>query len=110
MRDLVLFAENRQVRRFGDSLWQSRAGCIHEDPDVPVALLARVMTRKDTLDFQFVLRSQGRNFDALARARFEPPAVVTTLHHVAVHSPVGQRDAAVWARVPHRKDFSFSSA
>src|SRR5215831_275588 len=110
MCDFVLLAEKLERGRFGNSLWQSRARRIHVDPNVTVSLFTGIMTGKNALDFQFVLRSEGRNLDALPAAGVEAPAVVGTFNGVAVHPAVGQRDAAVGAGITHRKSFSSGSA
>src|SRR5436309_14351077 len=100
MRDFVLLAEDRQGGRFGDSLRQPRAGCIHIDPDVAVALFAGIVSRKDALHFQLVLRSEQGNLHTLSGARIESPSVVATLYGVAFQPAVRQRNPSVRARVP----------
>src|SRR5207302_3381962 len=99
---ILFVTENFERRRVWDSFRQSRARRVQVDPNIPVALFARIMAGKDALDFQLVLRNERWNLNALAAACVKPPAVVAALDHVAIHAAVGQRDAPVRARIPHR--------
>src|SRR5580704_9289882 len=102
--DLIFLAEGRQFGRRWQRLCCSRSGSRvrgsafarrHEYPDVAVALFAGIVSRKNAIDFQFVLAAERWNFHALPTARLKSPAVVTALQSLPIEAPIGQRNPAV---------------
>src|ERR1700688_4371040 len=61
VRDSVFFAEDGQLRSLRNCLWQSGSLSAHVNPEISVALFARKMAGKNTLDLQFVLTSERGN-------------------------------------------------
>ena len=103
MCNLVFLAEHRQRRRRRHCLRKAGSGRIHVNPDITVALFARIVPRKNPLHFQLILRSQRRNLHATRRASIKPPPVVTALNGAPIKVPVGQRYPPVRTRIPHGK-------
>src|SRR6266851_3520851 len=97
VRDFVFVAENGKPWRRRNRLWQFRSRRIvsryataraHVNPNVTVALLARIMPCKNPLHLQLVLARERWNLDALPAASIEPPSVITALHYFPVQPPV----------------------
>src|SRR5712692_1196438 len=109
MRDLEFVAEHRKRRRRWNLLRQLRPRRIHINPDVPVALLARIVPRKNPLDFKLIVAGKRRNLHALPAASIEPPSVVAALDHFPIQPPIRKRYPPVRTRIPHRKHFPFGS-
>ncbi len=103
MRNPVFLGENSQIRRGRNLFRQSRSGTIHVNPEISVALFARIMPRKNALHFQFVLASQRWNFHALPAACFKSPSVIAALERFPVESSIRKWNAPVRTRITHRK-------
>src|SRR6266478_4166755 len=110
MRDFVFVTEPRKRRRRRNRLRQSRPRSIHINPNVAVALFAWIMSSKNPLHFQLVLRRERWNLHALPAACIEPPSVVAALHHFSVEPPVRKRYPAMRTGIPHRKYFSLGGS
>src|SRR5712691_975582 len=98
MRNLVLLTENGKRWRSRNRFRKPRSWFIHIDPHVPIALLARIMSRKNALHFQFILRCQRRNLDTSSGARIKSPSVVAALHGLAIQPAVRKRHSPMRAR------------
>ncbi len=110
MRDLVFRAEGCQLRRRRHAFRHARAGRSHIDPDVAVALFTRVMSRKNAIDFQFVLARQRWNFRALPAASLEAPSVIAAFQRLPIEVAVRQRNPAMRTRITHRKRLAVRGA
>src|SRR5260370_2040797 len=109
MRDFVFLAEDRQRRRARHRLRQASSRRVHIDPNVPIALFARIMPRENALHLQLVLRSQRRNLHATRRASIEPPPVITAFHSRTIKVTVRKRYPAMRTRIPHSKRLALRS-
>jgi hypothetical protein len=58
-------------------------------------LFAGIAARVDAVDFQLLVRSEGRNQPALAGVSVKPPTVIAAFHLLAVKVSVGKRHAAM---------------
>ena len=79
---------------------------MHENPDVAVMFFAGVMAGENAFGLDFVLVGTRRDFDALAAACIEAPAVVAAFDGFAVEAAVGERNSTMRAGVAHRERFA----